>query len=296
MYILALDGGGAAGYVTVKLLERLEKELQAPTYQIFDLIAGVSTGSIIGAALAQGMPATELAQLYQTIIKQVFPKRSPNWFAQKWYSVRDLFKAKYSLDPVEKVLKNIFGENGEKVKLKSRFMCHTVKVTGEVKTVFWKSWNLNNTFNIVDAVMNSSSAPTFFKPRVINGEVYVDGAIASNCTAMCAISEAVRLDYDLAMLHVINIQTGDVPGLKFKAAKTFGGQLNWISEIAGLIITGGSETTEYQAHQLIDFRNHVIKPARYPGLDCQDFKLMDKLAEQMWAEHGKSLLAKLTPN
>src|SRR5260370_39231466 len=61
--ILALDGGGARGYLSVKILEHAEAHLNALTGQSlpigarFDLIAGTSTGGIAALALALGLPA-----------------------------------------------------------------------------------------------------------------------------------------------------------------------------------------------------------------------------------------------
>ena len=57
--ILSLDGGGVKGYLSVLMLEKLEKGLQRKfndTKAIgerFDLIVGTSTGGIIGSGLAK---------------------------------------------------------------------------------------------------------------------------------------------------------------------------------------------------------------------------------------------------
>jgi len=60
--ILALDGGGLRGIVTLAFLAEIESMLRArhggaESFRLshyFDLIAGTSTGSIIAAALARG--------------------------------------------------------------------------------------------------------------------------------------------------------------------------------------------------------------------------------------------------
>ena len=60
--ILALDGGGIRGVLTLGFLERIEQILRDrhnnPNLRLsdyFDLIGGTSTGSIIASALAIGM-------------------------------------------------------------------------------------------------------------------------------------------------------------------------------------------------------------------------------------------------
>ena len=65
--ILALDGGGIRGALTLGCLERIEAILRQrhrrPDLRLceyFDLIGGTSTGAIIAAALAIGLGAFNL--------------------------------------------------------------------------------------------------------------------------------------------------------------------------------------------------------------------------------------------
>lgn len=70
--VLALDGGGLKGIVTLGSLARIEALLRTRhgddghfrLAHYFDLIAGTSTGAIIGAALARGMTVAEVAEYY----------------------------------------------------------------------------------------------------------------------------------------------------------------------------------------------------------------------------------------
>ncbi len=81
--ILALDGGGVRGIVTLQYLKRLEALLRQrrgdPAYVLasyFDLIGGTSTGAIIAAALALGMDTARIEALYLDLAKRIF-KRPP---------------------------------------------------------------------------------------------------------------------------------------------------------------------------------------------------------------------------
>ena len=66
--ILALDGGGLRGMLTLGFLQQIEKILRArhgddPNFRLchyFDLIAGTSTGAIMAAALATVMKGDEV--------------------------------------------------------------------------------------------------------------------------------------------------------------------------------------------------------------------------------------------
>jgi patatin-like phospholipase/acyl hydrolase len=89
--LLALDGGGIRGLITLVVLVRLE-ELLAKAWndpdfrlcQFFDCIGGTSTGSIIATGLARGMSAKELLTFYQEFGNAVFTKR--NLF-ERWKSL-----------------------------------------------------------------------------------------------------------------------------------------------------------------------------------------------------------------
>ena len=82
--ILALDGGGVRGAMTIAVLERIEDILRArhgghPDFRLcdyFDLMGGTSTGSIIAAGLAaKRMTARDIATMYDELAGDVFNSR-----------------------------------------------------------------------------------------------------------------------------------------------------------------------------------------------------------------------------
>lgn len=84
--VLTIDGGGMRGlYSAMKLkllVDRFNpgKIIQAPDIgATFDLICGVSTGAILGAGLAAGVPLSTILDLYRTKGKEIFgaPKPRP---------------------------------------------------------------------------------------------------------------------------------------------------------------------------------------------------------------------------
>ena len=71
--ILAIDGGGIRGIIPAVILSEIERRTAKPTAQLFDLIAGTSTGGILALALCKnggnGNPqysATQLIDLYDS--------------------------------------------------------------------------------------------------------------------------------------------------------------------------------------------------------------------------------------
>ena len=66
--ILALDGGGIRGMITVEVLAEIESQLRSKLGRgedfrladYFDFVAGTSTGAIIAACVSVGMTVSEI--------------------------------------------------------------------------------------------------------------------------------------------------------------------------------------------------------------------------------------------
>ena len=77
--ILALDGGGLYGLAWLEILKDLEKQSGRPIAEMFDFVAGTSTGAIIGALLLtqdeNGKPkynAGEIEKIYLDLSRRIF--------------------------------------------------------------------------------------------------------------------------------------------------------------------------------------------------------------------------------
>ena len=81
--LLALDGGGVRGVLSVAFLQRIEKLLdERMGYPVrlgdwFDLIGGTSTGAIIAGALALGFSTAQVKDFYLKLAPQLLPR--PFW-------------------------------------------------------------------------------------------------------------------------------------------------------------------------------------------------------------------------
>jgi hypothetical protein len=76
--ILSVDGGGIRGIIPLACLVQLEKKLGKPAPELFDMVAGTSTGAIIAAGIALGMSARGLLALYRDLARKAF-QRIPWW-------------------------------------------------------------------------------------------------------------------------------------------------------------------------------------------------------------------------
>lgn len=101
--MLALDGGGIRGLITLGILESIESlvagESGGRLCDYFDYIGGTSTGAIIAAGLARGMRVSELIDFYRSTGKEMF---EPACLIER-------IKYFYSADPLKAMLQKVFG-------------------------------------------------------------------------------------------------------------------------------------------------------------------------------------------
>src|SRR6266496_218908 len=78
--MLALDGGGIRGLLTLGILEKIEALVAGTSGrtlgEYFDYVAGTSTGAIIAAGIARGMTIAQLIDFYRAAGKQMFEHSS----------------------------------------------------------------------------------------------------------------------------------------------------------------------------------------------------------------------------
>ena len=73
MRVLAIDGGGIRGLIPALVLTELERRAGRRTFELFDLIAGTSTGGILACALCapEPLPPT-IVKLYEEEGPEIF--------------------------------------------------------------------------------------------------------------------------------------------------------------------------------------------------------------------------------
>jgi hypothetical protein len=71
--ILSIDGGGVRGIITIAMLAELERQTGKTCAEMFDMVAGTSTGAVIAAGIGLGISAADLLQeVYRTRLPQAF--------------------------------------------------------------------------------------------------------------------------------------------------------------------------------------------------------------------------------
>lgn len=149
---LALGSGGAKGFAHLGALKAFEENGIT-----FDLIAGTSIGSVIGAFYAQGYSSTDIAEL----IKRIDIGEVTNTFMLKM-DTSGMFNV------IDRELGSLTFEE-----MKKPFRAVATKLESGEEHVF-------SSGSVAKAVSASSSIPPFFKPALVDGERYVDGAFTNS--------------------------------------------------------------------------------------------------------------------
>ncbi len=85
--MLSIDGGGVRGVFAAKVLSLIETELHMNIHELFDLIVGTSTGSIIAAAIVVKYDLIQLVEDYHKNAAKIFKKNR--------LSLHGLYRSKY---------------------------------------------------------------------------------------------------------------------------------------------------------------------------------------------------------
>lgn len=100
MKILCIDGGGIRGVFAIEILQAMEEEFQQPIGDLFDVVAGTSTGAIIAAAVSLNKKMDEIQESYKVYSSKIFKPQAK----------LGLFKTVYSDRHLRLLLKKAFGE------------------------------------------------------------------------------------------------------------------------------------------------------------------------------------------
>jgi patatin-like phospholipase/acyl hydrolase len=238
--ILALDGGGIRGMMTVEILaaieEMLRRELGETTNFVladfFDFVAGTSTGAIIAACIALGKPMKDIRRFYLESGKDMFDKA--NVFRRYTYN-------KYDDERLAEKLRKEIGPNQTlgSPELKTLLMLVMRNATTDspwpIANNPYAKYNLENRrqtpgdcnldLPLWQLVRASTAAPVYFPPEVVclgpRKFVFVDGGITTyNNPAFRAFLMATVEPYNLNwptgenQMLVVSIGTGTSPGIK----------------------------------------------------------------------------------
>jgi patatin-like phospholipase/acyl hydrolase len=266
--ILALDGGGIRGALTLGYLQRIEDILRKqngndPNFTLsdyFDLIGGTSTGSIIASCLAIGMKAADIKNMYMDLGGKIFGKKYKWW---NIFQIDNVLKAGYDQVPLEQELQKVFGDiTLESDKIKTGLCIITKRA--DTNSV-WPLLNhpAGKYFNSADgtnkdillwkAVRASAAAPTYFIPQLIEvgggmgTAAFVDGGVSmANNPSMQLLMVATLKGFPFHWkmgadkLLLVSAGTGMSRWQKIPQDVSKNNLLNWAQQIPDMLMQDAS--------------------------------------------------------
>jgi len=229
--LLAIDGGGIRGLISLEVLLKIESLLRAKSgnaelvlADYFDYVAGTSTGAIIAACLAKGMAVADVRRFYLESGPDMF-KRAGLWRRFRYKFEREALAAK-----LKKVLGSdtMLGSDTLRTLLLLMMRNATTDSPWSISNNPGAKYNqrsrLDCNLNIPlwQLVRASTAAPTYFPPEVVpvggHDFLFVDGGITMyNNPAfqlfLMATVEPYRLNWPTGVdkMLLVSVGTGASP-------------------------------------------------------------------------------------
>ena len=185
---IALGSGGAKGFAHIGALKAFEENGIE-----FDVIAGASIGSIVGAFYSAGYSATDIVELLKRV---------------DYDQIKNLFMLNMDTFGLFNVIDRSIGSMDIE-ELPKPFRAIATELESGEEHVFDKG-------SVAKALCASSSMPPFFKPVLIDGVRYVDGAFTNSVPA--DVVKGLGADYVIG----IDLSTRDAkPSLLSKLFPTY---------------------------------------------------------------------------
>ncbi len=188
--LLALDGGGIRGIVSIEVLDKVEqivrKKLGQPDAVLadyFDYISGTSTGAVIATALSLGFTVEDLRSFYIDSGPAMFSRAA----------VLRRFHYKFDRDKLAAKFREVFGADTTLGSTRLRTLLMMVMRNATTDSPWPVSNNPAATFNdrslpgcnlqipIWQLVRASTAAPAYFPPEVVlvgdENFLFVDGGV-----------------------------------------------------------------------------------------------------------------------
>ena len=188
--VLSIDGGGIRGMIPAAFLNRLEQRTGHRVSDLFDYVAGTSTGGTLALGLGANRPgcnspytAEQLVRLYKTEGRRIF-SRSLLHFA---LALDNLNGPRFPEYGVDEVLKRYFGDT--RLKDARTNVVVTAYAIEKRRPFFFRSWQAKapatrrtHDFPVWEVARSTSAAPTFFPPfkaTAADGKSYalIDGGV-----------------------------------------------------------------------------------------------------------------------
>lgn len=205
--ILSIDGGGIRGAMPLYFLNQIEKKYSIYIRDHFDMIAGTSTGAIIGTSIICENPQTDEFNSIDEIL-DIYINRSNQIFIQKEHT-----ETKYSNQGLELILKYFFG-NKTLLDLKKTMVLPLHDITINKEEII-SQWNEESTekygaIPLYKILLAAGASQGYFSPVNINGNIMGDGVVFIKNPTVAALELAMKKGYELNDINILSLGTGSL--------------------------------------------------------------------------------------
>jgi patatin-like phospholipase/acyl hydrolase len=267
--VLAIDGGGIRGLIPALVLAELEERSGHRVFELFDLIAGSSTGGIIAGAVCgpDPLPAAEVAAIYEEEGPRIFDRSI--W--QRIQSADGLLDEKYDDAALDSALERFLGD--KRLSETRPDLIVPTYDTAAPGPYFFKTTDAREDpaedAPLSEVARATSSAPTYFEPFGRGAQSLIDGGVFAVNPGMCAFAEAVR-EHPGSDVTLVSLGTGEQTRKRsFDEIKDWG-LVEWARPILDVVFDGISDAVDYQLR-------HVIGADRYWRLQVELSRASDDL-------------------
>jgi uncharacterized protein len=267
--VLAIDGGGIRGLIPALVLAEVERRSGRPVHELFDLIAGTSTGGILACALCAPDPlaAERVVTLYEEEGPQIFDRSV--W--QRIRTAEGLLDEKYDSAALDDALRRYLGDK-RLAATRPDLVVPTYDMS-EPGPYFFKTRSARED-PAEDALLSTvarstSAAPTYFEPLPVDERALVDGGVFAVNPAMSAYAEVQRFNPGEEVV-LLSLGTGQRTRMRRFADIEDWGLVEWARPILDVVFDGISDAVDYQLR-------HALGDGRYWRLQVELTRASDDL-------------------
>lgn len=244
MRVLSVDGGGIRGLIPALVLAEVERRTGRPARELFDLMAGTSTGALIACALARPdpLPAAELAERYVEDGPRIFARS----LRKRLASGNGWLDERYDARGLEAVLRRHLGAT-RLADARPPVLVTAYDVQARRPVVLRGADGVT----MAAACRASAAAPAYFEPVRLGEATLVDGGVHAVNPALVAYAEA---DGELDVLLSLGTGAHTRP-LPYERVRSWG-RLEWALPILDVVFDGSADVVG-QALRLLLGEDHV---------------------------------------
>lgn len=306
MRIISIDGGGYLGLASACFLAELERHFGATCHDSFDMFCGTSTGAIIALALAHGLKATEICDLYRSFGPQVF--HNPVRSVRALRFARGFFFSRYNNSGLRKSLDNTFGDATLRSIMDKRktVVIPAYSLTRGKATIFktdhTPDLTRDNGRRIVDVAMASAAAPVYLPAVEVPAnnasapEIFCDGGLVANHPALVGYVEALAMNTAPARLRLLSVSTPR-PDLSETNDSVIHprrwtlqrGLLAWGARPIDIMLNAGGDLTHEIVRRLFDAQGILdhYERVQFDKPSCTEMDIADKASTAALEAKGR---------